>query len=186
MLQDVGETLESTLRMLLEIAKAEGIDLDAPLPPLPIVLDAKRLERTALALVRCVVELSHRDEPEAVAAFPELKRLSTKLAVKSARIASHLEQAQAQVAGEEDWARDAAPNLLLLDHLKTVFAEELARLSRTIEIGEAAARALAELERVLDPLIRDVGEDARAMLSMLQARGAAPSPFIREPANAPT
>lgn len=179
-LEDMRESLESTLRMLLEIARAEGIDLDTPIPPRPSVLDAKRLEKAAMALVRCLVQAFPADDAQASAATAELRRLSATLAVKAARIACHLDVG----ADEETWARDAAPNLLLLERLKLEMAGELARLSGDVAIDELVTRAMTELDRNLDPLIRQVGEEARGVLAALEARGAAPSPFIRKPESA--
>src|SRR5687768_7286215 len=50
--EDMQETLESTVRMVEEIAAEEGIDLTAPLPARPIVLDARRLERASVTVVK--------------------------------------------------------------------------------------------------------------------------------------
>jgi len=177
--EDMHEILASTHRMLLEIAAAEGIDLDEPLPPRPTVLAAKRLERVALDWVRCVARLWTAGDSQASDATAELRRLSTVLATKAMRIASHLDTD----ADEETWACDGAPNLLLVERLKTQIAGELARLPTDVAVDESMTRAMAELDRNLDPLIRGVGEQARSVLAALEARGAAPSPFIPEAAS---
>jgi len=69
----------------------------------------------------------------------------------------------------------------VLERLKTEIADELARLRGDVELDERVARAMTELDRNLDPLIRQVGEQARGALAALEARDAAPSPFIRKP-----
>lgn len=172
--EDMRESIELTLRMVEEIATAEGIDLTAPIPPRPIVLDARRLQRAALTIAKCVVEQARVADPQAEPDIAELRRLSHTLAMKAARIAGYLEDD----LSEESWASDAAPNLLLLDRVKAEMAAGFARLAG--ERDEHAARALQEIDRVLDPLIREVGEPARAVLEALEARDAAPSPFLRK------
>jgi hypothetical protein len=174
-LEDAGEILEYTMRLLLEIATAEGIDLDAPLPPRPIVLDAKRIERASMALVRRVAEAARVQDSPAAETTAELTRLTNTLAMKVARIACYLDVD----SPEELWVHDAAPNLLLVERLKAEIGKQLARIFGAA-IDERIASALAELDRVLDPLIRQIGEPARAVLAALEARGAAPSPFIRD------
>lgn len=176
-LADMHQSIETTLRMVQEIAEAEGVDLDEPLPPRPTLLAARRLERTAMTLVRCVAEASRAGDVEVREATAELRSLATTVATKSSRIACHLEN-EAELPDEEVWAFDAAPNLLLLDRLKAAMVDELARLAGGSGI-DAAAGALAELDRNLDPLIRQVGDHARTVLAALEARGAAPSPFLR-------
>jgi hypothetical protein len=172
---DASQMLGFTLRLVLEIAEEEGIDLNAPLPKRPAVLAAKRLEQAGMTLVRNASELWKAAEA-AGCDCAELRFSATKLAAKAARIASYLEDPE----DEDIWVADAAPNLLLIDRVKRQFADELARVSPDAGSGvvERVTRALAELERILDPLIRDFGDGARAMLAALEARGSAPSPFV--------
>jgi len=174
MLEDASEMLESALRMVLEIAQAEGIDLDAPLPPRPTVLAAKRLERSAMALVRCVAQVVDRGDAQAGDSTRGLLALTSTLAAKVGRIAGQLDLG----ADDETWARDAAPNLLLIDRLRAELARKLALLPQDGARDAGLQRALRELDRDLEPLIRDVGAETRDLLAALEARGAAPSPFI--------
>lgn len=176
-MQDTRESLEFALRLVQEVAEAEGIDLNAPRQPRPIALDARRLQRAALTLARCVADAKHADGagPGPGDDTAELSRLTNTLVMKAARIAGHLDdQAEDE---DETWAHDAAPNLLLLDRLKADIRRELARIA-SAELAARIANALAELDRILDPLIEQIGEPARAVLQALEARGVAPSPFI--------
>jgi hypothetical protein len=176
-MQDTRESLEFALRLVQEVAEAEGIDLNAPRQPRPIVLDARRLQRAALTLARCVADAKHADGPRPGSGddTAELSRLTNTLVMKAARIAGHLVDHAED--GDDTWAHDAAPNLLLLDRLKADIRRELARVASD-ELAARIANALAELDRILDPLIEEIGEPARAVLLALEARGAAPSPFI--------
>jgi hypothetical protein len=177
-MQDTRESLEFALRLVREVAEAEGIDLNAPRPPRPIVLDARRLQRAAMTLARCVADAKHAADPQPGSDVAELSRLTNTLVMKAARIAGHLDdQAEDE---DETWAHDAAPNLLLLDRLKGDIRRELARIASD-ELAARIANALAELDRILGPLIEEIGEPARAVLQALEARGAAPSPFIGRP-----
>jgi hypothetical protein len=119
-MQDVQQELESTLRLLLEVAEEEGIDLDAPLPPRVVVLDAERLSRASMALVHSWAGQQQASDEQAAALQQELLKIATTLAAKSARIAGYLSDGRAQDAV---WTSDAAPNLLLLDRLKRQFRE---------------------------------------------------------------
>src|SRR5258708_25840843 len=55
--EDVAEDMRAALGQLLDIAAAEGIDLDTPLPPARIVLDAVKLRRAGTALATSIAEL---------------------------------------------------------------------------------------------------------------------------------
>ncbi len=174
-MQDTRESLEFALRLVQEVAEAEGIDLNAPRQPRPIVLDARRLQRAALTLARCVADAKHADGPTPGDDTAELSRLTNTVVMKAARIAGHLEdQAEDE---DETWPHDVAPNLLLLDRLKADMRRELARVASD-QLAARIAKALAELDRILDPLIEEIGAPVRAVLLALEARGAAPSPFI--------
>lgn len=180
--EDMAQDLTNVLRMLGECAAEEGIDLDAPLPPRVPVLDAERLRRVSLGLATSLAEPPGEPDPETVAAFLELKSLALTLAMKCARIAGYLSD---WGADDEQWARDGAPNLLLLERLKRQFRTGLARLPDPPPPEHAVSRALSDLDRILDPLIAEFAEPLRALMTALEARGAAPSPFIRAAAAPP-
>ena len=178
LMHDLEHELETTLRMLAEVAAAEDIDLDAPLPPRVVVLDAERLSRASMALVHSLAGRQQSSDERAAAVEGELLAIATTLAAKSARIAGYLGDRRTQ---DEVWTSDAAPNLLLLDRLKRQFREVRERLSDGTQTDDPISRALTDLDRILDPLVAELGA-ARAMLAALEACDAAPSPFLRAPA----
>jgi hypothetical protein len=65
----------------------------------------------------------------------------------------------------EAWDADAIPNLLLIDRLRS-----------ELRAGAPDLDALADLERIIEPLIA-AADLPRALLEKLVQRGAAPSPF---------
>jgi hypothetical protein len=169
----VSEDLERLLRMLESIAAEEGVDLNEPLPPRLSVLDAKRLERAAMNAVKCVVELSRSPDPRLDAVVSALRSSTMAVAGKVARIGHYLEEGGSQ----DSWEGDAVPNLFLLERYKRETRELFAGAA---ELGHDAApglAALSEIDRLLDPMIAEIGEGPRKLLAALQARNAAPSPF---------
>ncbi len=91
--EDVAEDMRAALGKLLDIAAAEGIDLDTPLPPAPIVLDAVKLRRAGTVLATSIAELGDSVAP--AAKRDELVRSATVLGLKATRIASYLSDAHA-------------------------------------------------------------------------------------------
>jgi hypothetical protein len=171
-MQDVARDLEKMVAHLTAVAEAQGIDLDAPLPPAPIVLDAVRLRRAGLDLVSAIHQL-----PEGALGpedHGELMSTVIVLAPKVARIALSFD--------DDDrgdlWEFDTVPNLLLIDFLRQQVRDGLARV--TPGAADAARRALAELDRILDPMIAAIGQP-RSVLAGLVEHGAAPSPFCIAP-----
>jgi hypothetical protein len=101
------------------------------------------------------------------------------IATKSARIAHHLEHGDDPAS----YGTDAAPNLLLISHLKEELKRKLARLTPFLddETQSESFSALAHLQSVLDPLIDLLDTRFTALLILLVRSGKAPSPFcIRE------
>src|SRR5260370_10790077 len=88
--EDVAEDMRAALGQLLDIAAAEGIDLDTPLPPARIVLDAVKLRRAGTALATSIAELGESVAP--AAKRDELVRTATVLGLKATRIAFLLER----------------------------------------------------------------------------------------------
>jgi hypothetical protein len=165
-LEDVAEDMKAALGQLLDIAAAEGIDLEAPLPPAPVVLDAVKLQRAGTALATSVARLGDSVAP--AAKRDELVRTATVLGLKATRIASYLSEANPSDA----WDADAVPNLLLVELLIRQVRDGLA-LTPT---GEPTRRALEELNRIIEPLLARL-DRPRALLGKLVERAAAPSPF---------
>lgn len=161
---DMMSDLASTQAMLEDYAEEEGIDLDAPLPETPVVLEAVRLNAAAKTLAMVI----------GPAQGDPLSGLVLLLVGKVARIASFLEQ-RALVPEDEGpsiWDLDAAPNLFLLEHLRRELAGLLGMRGRM-----DALAALAQLDQLLDPLTADV-EQHRPAFEALVREGAAPSPFV--------
>lgn len=157
---DVVEDLGSALATLEEMAKEDGIDLDAPPPKVPVSLEAVRVEHAARALMHAVLR-AERD------ALP----LVTLLVAKVARVASFV-----LLKDDPDvWGGDAAPNLLLLERTRAALGAALTDVAD--EAAEDVTRTLADFDRALAPLLAAVGEEARAELEGLIARGEAPSPW---------
>jgi hypothetical protein len=165
-MNDVVEIFEKLAKDLEASARERGIDLDAPLPPRPLVLDAARLRKAGQELVVAASESSE----------PNLVRCAMTLAMKAGRVAGYLEDAV-----NPAWDADAVPNLLLIDRLRADVAVGLANLGASRDQRSAAQqraeRALADLDAVLGPLIDSVGETPKALIAMLSAKGMAPSPF---------
>ncbi|MBI4955405.1 MAG: hypothetical protein HY908_25505 [Myxococcales bacterium] len=155
-MEDAAADCERMLAELRAVAAAEGIDLEAPLPPRPIVLDAERLRRAAFALV------------SAVAAEPAEAPLTAVMlsGAKAVRIAGYLGDG----APHEAWASDAVPNLLLIDRLRAEI------LPAALDEARPFGRRLAAMSRLLAPFIAAL-EEPRRVLARLVERGAAPSPF---------
>jgi hypothetical protein len=176
-LADVEEELTRTLRMLREIAEEEGVDPDAPAPAPPTALDSVRLHKAWLALIRALndgLQAAGRAAPAQARAAEEAIALGTILTMKSARLGGYLAGGR-----DEAWAMDAVPNLLLMERLRARLDEVLAEAGELLEEDAQATlrRALAQIDRILRPLIDSAGAEPRALLERLIARRAAPSPF---------
>lgn len=164
-MDDIVDGLTETVGMLEQIAREEGVDLDAPIPPPTVIsLDAKRLHRARNALV-----MSLRDDAPARERFGSIVMT---IAMKTARLEGALEDGQK--TSSDVWLGSIVPNLLLLEILKTQLLHDLADDATQYV---ALDRALTELYRIIDPLIADVGAEPRAVLAAMVARRMAPSPF---------
>ena len=102
-------------------------------------------------------------------------RMATVLATKVARVSGYLDFGEREVDDEDD----LTPNLLLVERLRSDLGGALARDAPKELPGpdDPALRALAELDRLLVPLVATVGEGPRQALAVLVGRRAAPSPF---------
>ncbi|MFZ5893577.1 MAG: hypothetical protein ACOY0T_21120 [Myxococcota bacterium] len=173
-MKDVTDDLEALLSDLRRQASEEGASLDPPPPPPAIVLDAVRLRDAGLALAESVADYSV-SEAANTQAGNEILSCVFLVAMKSARIAAHLEGR----GGHNEWWSDGAPNLLLLSRIKGELRSGLASAASSLDeearlTGDAA---LAELDRVLDPLISAIDPRFRILLDYLIDSGRAPSPF---------
>jgi uncharacterized protein YuzE len=167
---DLADTMRSLMADLQRIANEEGIDLDAPLPSLAVSLDGRRLRDAGLALVTALKDLPNVDGGD------ELMNVATVVAMKCARVASYLELDRH--TARNAWSADLVPNLLLLEHLRRHLRDAFSRLSTTD--GAAPGRPwkkLDDMERVLMPLISEIGAEPRRVLAALVGQNAAPSPF---------
>jgi hypothetical protein len=178
-MSDVEDELARALALVLAAASEEGIDLDAPLPPLPISLDEVKLRRAGLELAIALhaALVSHRAElPLAVsaAAVSDARAAGATLTAKCARIAGYLAERD-----DDAWAADAVPNLLLMERLRAQLDDSLALIEATLGPGQLDALRAARrgLDRVLDPILQSIQPTERRVLAELVTRGAAPSPF---------
>lgn len=152
-MEDVEQDLGSALRQLEELAAEEGIDLDAPLPPEPIQLDAERLHRAARALAFGLSK-DGQDMTDV-----------TLFMAKCVRVGMAVGEDDTEMFG------DVAPNLLLLERLR-------GELAARIEASSEETRAAAEtIDRVLQPLFAKLDDESRRHMADLVARNEAPSPF---------
>ena len=112
---------------------------------------------------------------EGVLLAEEFQSIGLVLTSKAARIGGYLAERR-----EETWAFDVVPNLLLVERLRASLDRIVEEVTgELLDEGALAAirRALHDMDRVLLPLIKRVGETPRALLEGLIARHAAPSPF---------
>jgi hypothetical protein len=172
-MRDTVAQLQRAYAEVMRIAEAEGIDLDAPLPKRPAVLDSIRLQRTASELAVRVHTMPVEQKHE------ELPKMATLITMKAARIACHLEE---EALPDEVWHGDVVPNLLLLQRVLQGFGQALAQLETELETEQdeilaGVRNALGELDRIMQPLIARVGQTPKRILAALIARNAAPSPF---------
>jgi hypothetical protein len=163
---------------VFRLIQTDGCEKDSPpAPPAEIVLDAGRLRDAG---VRMVESLAKHSRPDSLAELDaEVSNLAFLIATKSARIAHHLEHGDDPAS----YGTDAAPNLLLISHLKEELKRKLARLTPFLddETQSESFSALAHLQSVLDPLIDLLDTRFTALLILLVRSGKAPSPFcIRE------
>jgi len=147
-------------KMVNQIAEEEGIDVNAPLPPRPVRLQARRLRSAGMDVMKASGE--HGDR--------EVRAIGTCLGMKAVRISSHTEEE----IPREVWVMDAEPNLLVMQRLK---ADLATRLSEPGSERDAVEAELEALERIISPLLGAVSDSAKAILAGLVERGAAPSPF---------
>jgi len=153
--------LDRVAETIRRLAKEDGIDLDAPLPPRAVPLEARRLRAAGMGLMQAL----------AVHADGEVRVIGRGLGMKAVRIASHTEEE----IPPDVWVMDAEPNLLLMERLK---ADLAARLSDGGSETDATVKAeLQKLERLVSPLVDAVSDASKAILAGLVERGAAPSPF---------
>jgi hypothetical protein len=114
---DVEEELSRALALAREIASEEGIDLNAPLPPVPISLEAVKLRRAGLDLaiaLHAALDLQGAELPPATSpAVDDAFTASATLAAKCARIGGYLAE-----RNDDTWTADAVPNLLLMERLR--------------------------------------------------------------------
>jgi hypothetical protein len=151
---DVAQDLGSALRQLEDFVAEEGIDLDAPMPKVPIVLDAERLHRAGRALVFGLAK-DGQDMSNVTLFMMKCARLSLSVADDDA----------------ETFALDAAPNLLLIERLRSELAPRIEAAS------DETRAAAATIDRVLQPLFAKLDDASRREMAELVAKNAAPSPF---------
>jgi hypothetical protein len=97
------------------------------------------------------------------------------LTMKIARIGAYL-----AIPATDVWQIDAVPNLLLIERVRSQLTDALLRLDDHGFDPSSLAKTrktLGEINRILDPLIAQVGSEPRALMEALTARSAAPSPF---------
>lgn len=177
----MGDMAESFAKVLAELrgeAEQQGIDPDAPLPEVPVVLSAVRLKKAGIALAKAIAPLVSLDTGD------RLDALAVTVAMKTARVAGYLEHEELGGLREGD----AAANLMLLDRLRADLARAIERAGAIADDNTTASlkKALGELNSSLDPLLAAMGDGARRWLAALVERGVAPSPFCvvghRDPA----
>lgn len=178
MTQDILESLEGAVRMLQQLSREAGIDMHEQLPQPPVTLDAARVHRAGLQVVRALTQLRvPRDlASEALAdAVDETLALWSLLVAKAARVLSYTDELDPEV-----WAQDAEPNLLLMEHVWSSFARVLEQLQRELPEGsipDEVHEGVEVFDRTLSPLFDGVSRGARRCLEVLITHGVAPSPF---------
>ena len=169
---DLGEIIADGQRMLDEALREEGIDPDDVGPPPPPSAEAAALTRFAAELAKAVGRIlrkapAHAD-PEVVSELGSGVRM---IAGKCARLATYIDDPP------EDFDRDAAPNLLLLE---VIGARVRAGLDALFDDEHRPAfdAILAELGTRQSPLHHQVSSAVRAELARRIERGEAPTPFL--------
>jgi hypothetical protein len=175
-LSDVRRAIQQAQATLAELEPDEEGDA-----PRVVSLTVERLSRLGSQLAmqarRSARALNRRAlNREADALRRELLFQSLVIARKCGRLSMHLDVQGRPLALEERWARDGAPNVLLLE-------EAQRRVRRAIDglFDEAQREPLerlhGELDRLLVPLRAAVPAEARLALHAMIAAGTAPSPF---------
>ena len=172
-MEQASSELGRALEMLQEAAAEDGIDLDAPLPTPVVVLEAERMHRTGMRVVKCLVAYQPQDEAQAEA-VADCMPLASKLAAKVARISSYVSEEERE---REVWALDGMPNMLLIEHVRERLRPALEAAEPSAPPDGSALNVLGALDAQLAPLIAAVSAEARAALAALIEQGAAPSPF---------
>jgi hypothetical protein len=169
---DMVCALTRAMQGLKQEALERGIDLEAPVPDVPISLCAHRLERSGQAFVEAVCRT---DFPRDCAVDDDdgLMMQAMRLAAKVARITSY--------DGPEDlvWYEDGVPNLMLIEHLLRSVHASIDAVRTRLGEGDLARLQTCEreLRRNLDDLLRAIPSRARKTLSRMVEQGRAPSPF---------
>jgi GNAT superfamily N-acetyltransferase len=109
---DFEEDLARAERLVMEAAREEGLDLDAPSPPEVALLDRERLRRATRTIVGALPS-----------AMPFVQ--------KCARVIG------ADTADAELWAFDVAPNLLVIERLRAELAPEIERADENVRAAIA-------------------------------------------------
>lgn len=179
--EDVRQSLESAVRMLEQLAREAGIDMQQPLPQPPVPLDAVRVQRAGRRVLRALVEwrvpVDLASEALAEAAQESIALWSI-LVVKAARVFSYSVEFD-----PETWAMDAEPNLLLMQHVRSSFSRALEELQRGLPQGsipDEVRDGVSAFDRLLSPLFDGVSRAARRRLEVLMTHGVAPSPFCTQ------
>ena len=112
-------------------------------------------------------------DPEARA---EVRAAAVLVATRGARVAAYLSPAGR--LEDEGALLDGVPNLVLIDHLLAVSEARLAGVIADPAAEADFSAALAELRRLLDPLLAAVPRAHVEELELLVLAGRAPSPFV--------
>ena len=178
-LEGVVRTLESAVRMAEQMGREAGIEIERPLAQPPVVLDGVRVqrvgERVARALAQVHAPADATSEPLAEAA-DETIALWSLLVAKAARVFSYTVDFDPDI-----WARDAEPNLLLIQRVRDALScafDQLQREWRAGSIPDDVWDGVEHLDRLLSPLFDCVNPSAQLYLEVLIAQGLAPSPFV--------
>lgn len=180
-MKDVGEELERAMKLLVEMAERDGVDLSDESDEPPASLASRRLSQSGLDFVVAVRDAlaAIGDEPteREVDEGAELVLLSAIIARKTARLANAFEPDPQPLEEREVWRCDWVPNVLLITRELGTARAAVRRFFEAAELRASVEAPLDVIERMLAPLVARIPPEARTTLETMLAEGTAPSPF---------
>jgi hypothetical protein len=155
-----------------EPAFEDGSEIDPPPEP----PEARRLRDMCREYAFAVLAVRDATAADPIDSGPgDLRTDAMLVAVKGARVASHL--SQAATLEDESALMDGAPNLLLLDRVMRSIDARLGARGGLPRCAADYRRARDELGRALQPLLRSIPPRVRDEIQFRILTGSAPTPF---------